>query len=48
VSINFYAKGPSKAQVAVDHMKLSSSKESAAQKQYWFDALDRLEELVAS
>jgi hypothetical protein len=46
VSINFYAKGAGKAQVAVDHMKLSSSKECAAQKQYWFDALNRLEELV--
>jgi hypothetical protein len=48
VSINFYAKGAGKAQVAVDHMKLSSSKECAAQKQYWFDALNRLQELIAS
>jgi hypothetical protein len=48
VSINFYAKGPAKAQVAVDHMKLSSSKECAAQKQYWFDALNRLEEIISA
>jgi hypothetical protein len=43
VSINFYAKGAAKAQVAVDHMKLVSSKDSATQKQFWFDALTRLE-----
>jgi hypothetical protein len=47
-SINFYAKGAGKAQVAVDHMKLPSSKACAAQKQYWFDALNRLEELVTA
>jgi hypothetical protein len=46
VSINFYPKAAGKAQVAVDHMKLLSSKASAEQKAYWFDALNRLEELV--
>jgi hypothetical protein len=46
VSINFYPKAAGKAQVAVDHMKLPSSKASAEQKAYWFDALNRLEELV--
>jgi hypothetical protein len=44
VSINFYPKGPGKAQVAVDHMKLASSKDSAAKKAYWFEALNRLEQ----
>jgi hypothetical protein len=29
-------------------MKLSSSKECAAQKQYWFDALNRLQEQIES
>jgi hypothetical protein len=48
VSINFYAKGPAKAQVAVDHMKLASSKDSAAKKAYWFEALNRLEEHLSN
>ena len=48
VSINFYPKAAGKAQVAVDHMKLPSSKASADQKAYWFDALNRLEELVTA
>ncbi len=46
VSVNFYPKGASKASVAVDHMKLASSKDSAAKKAYWFEALNRLEKLV--
>jgi hypothetical protein len=48
VSINFYAKGAGKAQAAVDHMKLSSSKECAKMKNYWFDALNRLQEMLES
>jgi hypothetical protein len=48
VSINFYPKGPDKAQVAVDHMKLASSKDSAEKKSYWFDALNRLQEMLES
>jgi hypothetical protein len=43
LSVNFYAKGAGKAQAAVDHMKLSSSKECAKMKMYWFEALNRLE-----
>ena len=43
LSVNFYAKGAAKTQVAVDHMKLSSSKECAKMKGYWFEALNRLE-----
>jgi hypothetical protein len=44
LSVNFYAKGAGKSQAAVDHMKLSSSKECAKMKAYWFDALNRLQE----
>ena len=43
LSVNFYAKGAGKTQAAVDHMKLSSSKECAKMKTYWFEALNRLE-----
>lgn len=46
VSVNFYPKGADKAQVAVDHMKLASSKDCAAKKSYWFEALNRLEETL--
>ena len=47
LSVNFYPKGSAKCQVAVDHMKLSSSKECAKMKSYWFEALNRLESLLA-
>jgi len=43
LSVNFYGKGAEKCQVAVDHMKLSSSKECAKMKTFWFDALNRLQ-----
>jgi hypothetical protein len=43
LSVNFYGKGAEKCQVAVDHMKLSSSKECAKMKNFWFDALNRLQ-----
>ena len=46
VSIGFYAKGPQKAQVAVDHEKLAGAKESAKMKSYWFAALNRLQEIL--
>jgi len=46
LSVNFYAKGAEKCQVAVDHMKLSSSEECAKMKAYWFEALNRLEVLL--
>lgn len=48
VSINFYPKGAGKAQAAVDHMKLSSSKECAKMKAHWFEALNRLQEMLES
>jgi hypothetical protein len=43
LSVNFYGKGVEKCQVAVDHMKLSSSKECARMKRFWFEALNRLQ-----
>jgi hypothetical protein len=43
LSVNFYGKGAKKCQVAVDHMKLNSSKECANMKTFWFDALNRLQ-----
>jgi hypothetical protein len=46
LSVNFYAKGPDKTQVAVDHMKLASSDESEAMKKYWFESLNRLQETL--
>jgi hypothetical protein len=46
VSVNFYPKGAGKSQVAVDHIKLSSSKECAKMKTYWFEALNRLQEIL--
>jgi hypothetical protein len=48
LSVNFYAKGTGKCQVAVDHMKLSSSKECAKMKTYWFEALNRLQAMLES
>ncbi|HXX46508.1 MAG TPA: DUF4287 domain-containing protein [Candidatus Acidoferrales bacterium] len=46
LSVNFYGRGPGKAQVAVDHMKLASSRECAKMKTFWFAALNRLESLL--
>jgi len=43
LAVGFYAKGPDKTQIAVDHMKLASSRESAIMKSYWFEALNRLQ-----
>ena len=46
LSVNFYPKGAGKCQAAVDHMKLPSSKECAKMKAYWFEALNRLQEIL--
>jgi hypothetical protein len=46
ISVNFYPKGAEKTQVSVDHMKLASAKESAKMKSYWFEALNRLQNLL--
>ena len=48
LSVGFYARGPRKAQVAVDHGKLASSRESAKMKSYWFAALNRLQEVLGA
>ena len=46
LSVGFYGKGAAKTQVAVDHGKLSSSKECAKMKSYWFAALDKLQGML--
>lgn len=46
LSVGFMGKGPTKTQVAVDHGKLASSRESAKMKSYWFAALNRLQEML--
>jgi hypothetical protein len=46
LSVYFYSKGAGKTQLAVDHMKLASSKESLKMKSYWSNALDRLEKML--
>ena len=43
LSVGFFSRGPEKTQVAVDHEKLSNSKECAKMKAYWCEALNRLE-----
>jgi hypothetical protein len=43
LSVGFYGKGADRTQVAVDHGKLASSRESAKMKSYWFAALGRLQ-----
>jgi hypothetical protein len=48
LSVNFYAKGAGKSQVAVDHENLASAKECAAMKNYWFEALNRLQALMTA
>jgi hypothetical protein len=43
LSVGFLSKGAEKTQAAVDHEKLSGSKECAKMKAYWFEALNRLQ-----
>jgi hypothetical protein len=42
VEINFYAKGPTKSQVALQHNKLKSEADVAKVKEFWAAALERL------
>ena len=42
LSVYFTATGMGKTRVAVDHMKLASSKDCARMKEFWFEALNRL------
>ena len=44
----FYAKGPSKSMVAVEHDKLASKAAADAMKKAWGDAFQRLDDLVKS
>jgi len=46
VEVMFYPKDRSKAQVTVQHNKLSSAKESERMKRFWGDALSRLSKAV--
>lgn len=46
VAINFYANRKNKSQVTVDHEKLASARESSKMKNYWFQALKRLKNLL--
>ena len=47
VSVNFYAKGEAKSQVALEHEKLPDAKTVAQMKAYWARALDRLQEMFS-
>ena len=43
MSVYFYPKGAGKTQVVVDHMKLKSAAESKRMKDFWTEAVARLE-----
>jgi hypothetical protein len=45
VDVGFFAKGPHKSMVQIDHGKLKSAAAVARQKAFWSDALDRLKAL---
>jgi uncharacterized protein YndB with AHSA1/START domain len=46
VDVNFYARGPEKSQVVVDHKRLANADEVARMKAFWSEALDALKSLV--
>jgi hypothetical protein len=46
VEILFYAKGPGKSQVTIDHRKLKSARAVQGMKEYWSEQLERLETLL--
>lgn len=48
VEVMFYAKGPSKSQVTVQHNKLATAKAGEKMKAYWGAAMGRLAETVAT
>jgi hypothetical protein len=48
MSVYFYPKGAGKTQVVVDHMKLKSAAESKRMKNFWSEAVARLESTIAS
>ena len=47
VSVDLYAKGPSKSQVTVQHGKLPDADAAARMKAYWSEASDRLRQALA-
>jgi len=46
VSVNFYAQGSDKSQLAVQHGKLADAREAQGKKKFWADALERLRALL--
>lgn len=46
LSVYFNVRGAGKTQLAVDHMKLKSSKDVAKMKSYWTSALDRMQRML--
>jgi uncharacterized protein YndB with AHSA1/START domain len=46
VEVMFYAKGPAKCQVTVQHNKLPSAKEGERMKAYWGKMLERLADVI--
>jgi len=48
VDVNFYAKGPDKSMVQIEHSKLSDAEAVAAQKAFWSEGLERLNAWLAS
>lgn len=46
VDVNFYARGPEKSQVEVDHKRLADADEVARMKAFWSEALDALKKIV--
>ena len=46
VDVNFYARGPEKSQVVVDHKRLADADEVARMKRFWIEALDALKKIV--
>jgi hypothetical protein len=46
VDVNLFAKGPAKSQVAVEHGKLTGVADVPRVKQYWADALAKLQKLL--
>ena len=42
LEVNFYAGGPAKSRIEVEHSKLADAKAAASMKRYWGAALDRL------
>ncbi len=46
VSVMFYAKGPGKSQVTVDHTRLANQREADRMKAYWGDQLECLKTML--